>query len=302
MSRTLIGVTSYGNLPFLEMTLRSFQETITKPDVDVLVVVAQPNDTEMQEFLRVRGFKYLVHDQNKGFPASINDILDYAFVDGSYDYGIIAGNDIIACPGAIDTMIQQADDTNWQMFCASEFDVRFLYNNYPQIRHLFQGEGMVFTDFSQRPWEVHQDFRENTIQPDTLKDVRNLTLYKREVFDLVGYADVSYYKNGYYEDLDFARRCHLLGVKACGLPGAVFFHWWSRTIHQGEKREHSKFYLRNRDYYCHKWGGTEWGKEVYTRPYNNQPYSLGGIRLPNTLDIPDRDLEPALIKYWSTLR
>lgn len=299
----LIGITSFGGLPFLELCIRSIQETLTKPNVEFIVVIAKPNDVEMRAWLWERGFKFIQHEENKGFPGSINDLLDIAFVDGDYDTLTILGNDTVLMPGAIDTMIEHAETSDWDMLCGSEFDVRFLYNTYPEVRHLFTGPNLVFNDFSQRPWEVHKDFRENTIQPDTLKDVRNFTLYKRRVFDVVGYADANFYKNGYFEDLCYARRCHLLGIKAAGLPGSAFFHFWSRTIHQNETNNHGKFYERNRAFYKTKYGSDVWTQETFALPFNGGPYTLPGsdIVLPPTLEIPDRDMEPAILNYWRNL-
>jgi GT2 family glycosyltransferase len=299
----LVSICAYGGLPFLEICLRSIQETVKTPDIGILVTVAKPNDSEMKRWLDERGFNHIDHHDNKGFAGSINDALDVAFIDGNYDTLTILGNDTVLMPGALDSMVEYAETTDWEMLCGSEFDVRFLHANYPEIRHLFTGPNLVFNDFSQRPWEVHKDFRENTIQPDTLKDVRNFTLYKKSVFEKVGYADVNFYKNGYYEDLCYARRCHLLGIKAAGLPGSSFFHWWSRTIHQNEAGDHGKFYERNAQYYEWKYGTRTWGEEKYQLPFNGQPFTLPGsdIVIPATLDIPDRDQESKIISYWRNL-
>lgn len=301
--KTLIGVTSWGNLPFLELCLRSFQETITRSDVEILVVVARPDDSEMRNWLDQRGFKYIQHSENKGFAGSINDILDYAFVDGDFEAVIIAGNDIVAMPGAIDTMIARAEtEQEYDLFCASEFNSRFLVTNYPEVRDFFKGESLIFEDFASRPWEVHKDFRENTLEPDTLKDVRNLTLYRRRAFEVVGYADVGFFPNAYWEDNDMARRCHLLNVRACGLPSASFFHFWSRSIWQGEGRAHNKFYTRNQDWYEQKWGTRVWGQERFSLPFDGVLRILpNGAVVKPTLEIPDRDEESRIISYWKSL-
>lgn len=302
MSRTLIGVVSYSGIRFLEMFLRSVQETLTKP-ADVLVIVAKPDDSEMKHFLSVRGFPFIAHGQNKGFPASINDLYQHAFVDGDYDSLICAGNDVVCMPGALDGMIECADTTDWEMCCASEFNSRFLYDNYPEVRPIFEGPNLVLKDFTARPWEVHKDFRSPEIQPNTLKDVRNLTLFKRSSFEKVGFDDVSFYVNGYFADLDYARRCHLTGVRAAGLPHCAFFHWWSRTIHQSVSRDHGAYYTRNAAYYEAKWGTREWGQERYALPFDGKPYYLGdGITLQPDLKIASREQEDAVIDYWRSLR
>lgn len=262
MSRTLCGIVSYGGLPFLEMALRSIQETTNQ--VEVMVVVAKPNDMEMAHFLAARGISHIIHESNFGFPASVNDLLDVAFRGvipagrkawtkqgeslSLYDQVILMGNDVVALPDSINALIDCADREIFEMVCGSEFNSRFLVDNYPEARQFFQGENLIFTDFSARPWELHKE-RRSGVEPHARKDIRNFTLFKRTAFEKVGYADVSFWPNGYYEDNQYCERCDHLGVSACGLLDAPFFHFWSRTIHQGDKREHGKWYGLNKERY-----------------------------------------------------
>lgn len=242
MSKTLIGIVSYGGLPFLELALRSIQETTNK--ADVWVIVAKPDDREMFQFLYERGIERTPHSENRGFPASVNDLLDTAFVYGDYDNLIVMGNDVVALPGSIDAMIKTADETDFEMVCGSEFNSRFLVDNYPEARPFFRGDNLLFDDFTARPWELHKE-RRSGIEPHQRKDIRNFTLFKRSAFEKVGYADVSFWPNGYFEDNQYCERCDHFGVSACGLLDAPFFHFWSRTIHQGENREHGKWFGLN---------------------------------------------------------
>lgn len=298
MSKTLIGITSYGGLPFLKLALGSIRATTTTPVV-VVVIVAKPGDDEMFDFVSSRGLLAMPHEINRGFPASCNDLFDIAFRKEDFDNLIIMGNDVVAMPGAIDALINCADITDYDMICGSEFDSRFLVANYPEARQFFHGPNNDFTDFTARPWELHKDFREG-IEPGALKDVRNFTLYKRRVFDVVGYADANFWPNGYFEDNDYALRCNHAGIRACGLKEAAFFHFWSRTIHQGEARPNNVFFERNKIHYIHKWGGGV-GQETYRIPYREGDYELApGLVLPGTLKISDRSQEAAIIQHWST--
>src|SRR5688572_18992642 len=128
MSKTLIGITSYGGLPFLRILLNEIKATSNQ--ADVMVVVAKPNDSEMKEEISDRGIPMICHEVNKGFPASINDLCDHAFVSGDYDQIIICGNDTVPMPGCIDSMIECADTTDWETISATEFDSRSLVAKY----------------------------------------------------------------------------------------------------------------------------------------------------------------------------
>ncbi len=312
MSKTLVGIVSYGGLPFLEMALRSIQETSSRPlDIEPLVIVAKPGDVEMVEFLKQRNILHFVHSENKGFPASVNDLYEAAFGDREvttqkwnwcpcYDNLIICGNDVVALPGSIDAMIKTADDTDFEMVCGSEFNSRFLVDNYPEARKFFHGDNLIFNDFTARPWELHKE-RRSGIEPHQRKDIRNFTLFKRSAFEKVGYADVNFFPGGYGEDNDACVRMDKLGVSACGLLDAPFYHAWSRTIHQGEKRDHSGLFNRNMGHFVHKWGGPV-GGEKYALPYDGRGFQLSpDIFLEPVMKIATRDQEDAIIKYWSTL-
>lgn len=294
---TLIGVVSFGGIQFLELFLRGVQETLTE-SADVLVIVGRPRDTEMEQFLTQRNFRFISHAQNKGFAASLNDLMESAFVQGRYDNLIVCGNDTIPMKGCLDSLIQQAELTDWETISASEFDSRFLCERYPESRQYFRGPGLLFDDFSARPWELHADSNEG-IEPDSMKDVRNMTLYKRSAFEKTGFADANFWPNGYFEDNDIGRRCLLAGVKPAGLKQAKFFHFWSRTIHQNENRDHGKFFGRNQEYYVQKWGGLP-HQEHYELPFHGDTFQLSAnIFLPGKLKIDSRNQEQAIINYWS---
>lgn len=305
MSKTLIGIVSYGGLPFLELALRSIQETTTQ--ADVCVVVAKPHDVEMERFLLARNIPVICHSENRGFPASVNDLLQVAFVSherwGSvprYDNLIIMGNDVVALPGSINAMIKTADETEFEMVCGSEFNSRFLFENYPEARPFFRGENLLFDDFTARPWELHKE-RRSGIEPHQRKDIRNFTLFKRSAFEKAGYADVNFFPNGYAEDNDACLRLDKLGVSACGLFDSPFFHFWSRTIHQNASRDHGTLFARNMGHFLHKWGGNP-GSEKYELPYNGRGFQLSPeIFLAPDMKISNRDQEDAIIKYWSSL-
>lgn len=310
MSKTLIGVVSYGGLPFLKLLLNEVCDTLTRP-ADLAVVVAKPNDEEMWTWLHdwwksvahsSRGLLSMRHEKNNGFPASVNDLYETAFVRSDYDNLIICGNDIVPMPGAVDAMIKCAETTDYEMVCGSEFNSKFLYDHYPEVRNYFQGPNLVVTEegLNSRIWEIHKDFRSG-IEPDTRKDIRNFTLFKRSAFEKSGYADVNFFPNGYWEDCDACLRMNKSGVSSCGLMEAAFYHWWSRTIHQGESRPHGVFFQRNQEMYLHKWGGL-WGDEKYTLPFDGRGFQLSpDIFLAPDVKIANRDQEQKIIEYWSSL-
>ncbi len=307
MGRTLLGVCAYGGLKFLRLGIESLQKTVgfeskVPYGFDLLVISAKPGDREMTDWLSKNVSTFISHQRNFGFPAAINDMLDAAFVHGDYDNLIIMGNDVIPMPCAVAELIRCASTSDFEMVCGSEYDSRFLVQQYPKVREHFEGPNLIFKDsaIEKRIWEVHKDFKKG-VEPDTRKDIRNFTLFKRSAFEKCGYSDVGFFSNGYFEDLDACRRLDKTGVSACGLKEAAFFHAWSRTVHEGENRDHGKLYRQNEWLYREKWGGA-WREEKYDLPYHGDDYALTPeIIIKPELKISSREQELAILNYWSNL-
>ncbi len=303
--KTLIGIVTFGNHNFTRLCIDGIRET-TKSPVDIFVIVGKPGDTDTMNMLDGQRVQYIAHSKNIGFPASINDLYYRAWtslasflpVEGyDYDNLIIAGNDIVPYPDGIDSLIRCAADTDWEWICSSQFDSRSLVERYPEARKYFDGPNLNFTNFSARPWDMHND-PQSGIQPDCIKDVRNLCLFKRSVAEKIGYADANFWPGGYFEDNDYCTRALRAGIKACGLKESSYFHFWSRTIHQaGGGSTTPKYFSRNGQFYSHKWGGG-FGAEKFTLPFDGKPYMVNGATLPTTLKISDRKDEAAIIEYW----
>lgn len=375
--KTLIGMVTFGNLPFTQLAINAVRATTTSP-IDFFVVVGKPGDVQTSAWLTAQGIAHVFHETNKGFAASLNDIKDYAwgaiaahdrhmaaaFNGGNcnlfcpvpphgfrhfswkefiandavvkawgYDNLIIMGNDVVPYYGGVDALIEEAARGEWEWICSSQFDVKSLVARYPEAALYFTGPNLHFTawgsseqsgvvDFTPtaRPWELHEheaialverwkaapdNVKREFVQPDCIKDVRNLCLFKRSVFEKIGYADVNFWPGGYFEDNDYCTRARKAGVKACGLQHSAYFHFWSRTIHQGEGTQPRQF-QNNAAFYATKWGGG-FDHETFNLPFNGQPYELNpkpptydGPVLPERLKIEDRSQETAIVEYWRT--
>jgi len=263
-SRTLIGIPTYGNLNFTKLTVRSIQETVKKP-ADVMLIVGQPGDLETGAFGIQNSTKVIAHDRNCGLTGSCNDIFDWAWKHGNYDFAVIMGNDVIVYPGCIDGMIEMAETGKWDQVCASMYDVQSLLRDHPEAGQFFSGPSFIFSDFESRPWELHKPSSPYGEEPGALKDIQNCTLYTRGAFEKLGYFDEGFENNGYYSDNDYARRGVNGGVRGVGAPHCEFFHFWSRSVHQGPVRPNHAMFAENRNHYLQKWGG-DFGAERKAAP------------------------------------
>ncbi|KKM02414.1 hypothetical protein LCGC14_1784680 [marine sediment metagenome] len=298
MSSSLVGMVTYGGLEFSKLTIKGIRETTTKP-IFFYVVVGKPNDLATIEWLNSEGIPHIIHNENYGFPCSVNDIYDFAWNRNNFDNIIMVGNDIYPYPYAIDSMIEIAETTDYEWIAAKQLvDSRLLVDLYPEVSKYFNGPDCIFSDFNSRPWEVFTDYSEKIeIADDAISNVHDLCLYKRGVFDKIGYVDVNFYP-AYYEDNDYARRGVNAKIKACTLVNALYFHFWSRTIKQEGGASNPTYFGKNGAFYRTKWGGN-FANEAYKIPFNEKPFELTkGIFLSPSLKIDSRDNEKAIINYW----
>lgn len=298
MSKTLIGIVTFGNVGFTKLAVNSVLETageyITKDDI--FLVVGKPDDLETLVFVKEGGHPHIIHTTNKGFPASLNDIYDYAWKENDYDNLIIMGNDVIALPGSIKSLIEIADTTDYEWVCGREISVKALTSSHPETRKFFDGGDYLFRDFTARPWDVlHNEFS-TEISGAGLSDVHNMSLFKKSVMEKIGYVDVNFYP-AYFEDNDYARRAMLAGILSCTSLTGIYFHFWSRTIKQGSGGSTTAYFRANKDFYILKWGGM-FLSEPWQTPFNGEEKVLGEAVLQPDINIQDRSQEDKIIEYW----
>lgn len=299
--KTLIGIGTFGTLEFTKLAVRSIRETV-KNDYDLFIVIGKANDTATLNFVRQEGLTHIVHPTNLGFPRSVNDIYDAGWVHGDYDNVIIMGNDVIAYPYAVDALINTAKSTDYEWICSLQYDVKSLIKDFPEVRKYFAGSSHIYSAFDERPWELFKDYsEESNLAEIGFSDVQNLCLYKRSVFEKIGYTDVNFYP-AYFIDNDYARRGVNADLKACTLINSRYFHFWSRTIHQGVGGTTHEAFRRNRSFYATKWGG-DFGQEGWKIPFDGGKYQLApGIFLPGTLNIDSREQELNVINFWKRIQ
>jgi GT2 family glycosyltransferase len=278
-NKTVLAFVTFGGTEFTKLLVESVKKTTDK--VDMFAIVGKVDDNATVEYLESEGIPFIKHSANFGFPVGINDIYDYAWKTNAYEYLILAGNDVVCYNYCINSLIKQAEITDYEVISAKQYDVRNLITDFPETKREFAGDDFVIRDFSERPWDRFTDYsEEEKVEDMQLFDIQNLCLYKKSVFDKIGYTDANYFP-AYFVDNDYALRMARAGIKYCSLSNARFFHFWSRVLKQGTGGSTPHFFENNRAYYMWKWGG----------PLNHE------LKNPD-LGIFDRDYEYKVVEFW----
>lgn len=295
MPKVLVGMVTFGNLKYTIMSLNALRDHTSLP-FDLLVISGKKNDGT-EKFCESEEIDCKLHSVNWGFPRGINDIYEYAWISNDYDYVVIIGNDVLTYPNSIDALINLADNSDYEWIAGVEhMTPAQLVKKYPKYSEHFQGgkynlKGETFTG-----WKEVKVPRSNKITDlknhSITGDSHNLCLFKKSLFDKIGYVDVNFYP-AYFEDNDYSRRAKLSNIKMARYSGAPYFHFWSRTIHEGGMASiNDKYFPLNKKYYIRKWGG-EPGKEKWNTPFNGR---VSGYA--SEIKVGDRELEERVINGW----
>lgn len=215
------------------------------------------------------GFRHLVNDLHGQRGASINLYVVANSPEASHYVDESAPKPFNPFPFPLPGIAGQAVDrpdrnlgvaASWNRIAgaafAQGFDRILLINDDVRIHH----DRMI------------QDFVCITDAPDgiLLSEHRfSLFLLGRTAFEQVGPFDEKFWP-GYYEDIDYVRRCRLAGVPIWKTPAATGTTHSPRTT--GRELVFPDDIYRNRMYYRVKWGGDQ-GSEQFLKPFNGKDQS-----------------------------
>lgn len=252
--RLIISTATHNNLSYTQ----SFLNSITTSYPCEIFIINNGSSDGTSEWLKENDYNFIDYKENRGFSYAYNDAMDYALTEED-SLLIFSGNDTVFHKKTIDYLVDAITTTDYEMFCGFEILNRIvLKENKDAIKE----------------FKYPFSFDVNEEQTKNLKYLsggmnHSCIIRQKSVFDKVGYYDVNFYP-AYFEDNDYARRCDLLSIKYGTVVSALFYHFWSRTIHEGGLSElNSSRFDKNRAYYVNKWGGNV-GSEIFKNPFNNE--------------------------------
>ncbi len=227
-------VVGHGDEPHLARCLESVTGQLASDDEVVLVdngVIVLPDTGDARVVTPVA---------NEGFGAGCR-----AGVEASFgEVLVFVNSDAVLRPGAIAALREGARDRRVGLVGGLVVlaDQPERVNSVGLPVHL---SGLSWCDGYGDPVDVHR-------QPRTIASVAGaLFACRREVWDLLGGMDVSYFM--YHEDTDLSLRCHLAGLDVVYCPGAVAEHAYdfSRNPSKMFHLERNRFLTVLGDYPTH---------------------------------------------------
>lgn len=193
----------------------------------------------------------VIHNQdNKGCGGAWNQCLEFAREHG-FTHVLIANNDVIFAPNAIEALADRLDDEN--VLLVSSVDVS---GEVPVAESILDPEHDVNKkEASEAP---HPNFSSFMVRASFVDDV--------------GWIDEGFYP-AYFEDNDIHRRVKLAKGESAAIATttSIFYHFGSRTQNESGDAPvvSGPIFEQNRQYFVTKWGG-EPGHELWEHPFNDE--------------------------------
>ena len=248
MEEAIIAIPTINNLKYLKGCIKSIKCSFP---YELLVIDNGSSDGTL-EWLVENNIKHIHHDENLGCSYANNEAMDYAFSKDKLLF--VIHNDVILHMNCLDNLYRGLTETDFDLLYALEYLTGKV-------------NPAVLSDFKYKYIYDKEDIgvpEEPIEYGGVVKTVGlNFTVraIKKSTLDKIGYFDVNYYP-AYFEDNDYGIRCKLGNVKVGIVTSARFYHFWSRSIHEGGVEElNEKYFNINKSYYASKWGG-EVGKET----------------------------------------
>ncbi|MGL4108640.1 glycosyltransferase [Clostridium sp. LP20] len=235
-----IVILTYNNLDYTKICIDSIKRYSCNEDYEIIVVDNNSTDGTVEWLRDQSGIKYILNNENKGFPTGCNQGIEFAE----------KGNDIFLLNN--DTVIMPNSIFNLRMGLYSEESVGATgsvsnkvsyYQEIEEIYDDFDG----YMNFSLINNIVNEDFYEERI-----KLVGFAMLIKRNALDKVGLLDERF-TPGNFEDDDLSLRILREGYKLLLCKDSYIHHFGSVSFGK-DMNKYRKLILENSKKFEEKWG------------------------------------------------
>lgn len=220
-------IPNYNNVSLLEQLLISLSEV--KTPIEIIIVDNNSKDNSV-DFIKNNypQIKLICNDENKGFACAVNQ----GIRESEKPYVFLLNNDTVICEDTVDQLIKTMNSKE-NIFSVSSKMIQ--YHNPTLIDDA--GDEYTLLSWSKKRGN-NKSISNFTNDSEVFSACAGAALYKRELFDEIGFFDECF--ESYVEDMDLSFRARKLGYVSYYSANAKVYHYGSATT--GSK--HNPFKVR----------------------------------------------------------
>lgn len=235
-----IVILTYNQLEYTKVCINSIRNYNDNDNYEIIIVDNNSTDGTAEWIKKQEGIKYILNEENKGFPAGCNQGIKIAE----------KGNDIFLLNN--DTVIMPNSIFNLRMGLYSNEKVGATGAVSNSISY-YQQINQQYNDFDEyMDFALKNNIPKESSYEERIKLVGFAMFIKRKVLDKVGLLDERF-TPGNYEDDDISLRMIAEGYKLLLCRDAYIHHFGSVSFKRGSKK-HRELLRINSNKFREKWG------------------------------------------------
>lgn len=243
--KVAIVLVNYNNLEYTKLCIESIERHgIHYPGSYEIIVVDNHSDDGSKEWLEQCPYKYIINDENRGFPAGCNQGIQLADRDSDI---FLLNNDTIVMPNSIYCL-------RMGLYENEQIGMTGSVTNYAS------NDQMINQSYDTLEGYIEYCAAHNVYSTENhemrIKLVGFAVMLKRKVVDEVGMLDEAF-GLGHYEDDDLSVRCLKAGYRIVLCKDSFIYHYGNRSFckrKQDDAQAHHEGIVKNYTYFMNKWG------------------------------------------------
>lgn len=241
--KVAIIIVSYENLSYTKECVKSIENTVYSESLEIIIIDNHSTDGT-KEWLAQTSYKYIINEDNIGFPAACNQGILLAQSDSDI---FLLNNDTLLMPNSLFCLrmaLYESPDTGITGAVSNSVSNRQKINEDFTTLSEYISYSKTHNIYSPMLWE------------ERLKLVGFAMLLKRSSLDKIGYLDEAY-GLGHYEDDDLSIRFLKAGYRMLLCKDSFIYHYGNKSFGKNSQKnptQHAELISGNLRYFIQKWG------------------------------------------------
>lgn len=235
-----IVILTYNNLDFTKMCIESIKKYNEKDNYEIIIIDNNSTDGTVEWIKSQEGLKYILNNENKGFPIGCNQGINLASKDNDI---FLLNNDTVIMPNSIFNL-------RMGLYSCEKVGATSAVSN--SISYYQQISKTYTTLDEYKKFALKNNITNENSYEERIKLVGFAMLIKRNVLDKVGLLDETF-TPGNFEDDDLSLRIIMAGYKLI-LCKDSYIHHFGGVSFKKDLNNYSKLLSKNANVFKEKWG------------------------------------------------